>query len=413
MTRAAMLLPLLLLVALAARPADDVHDLNQKAKAALDAGRTADAVLYLESALELEPGEPVLTRNLGYAYFQRGRTHLDAFAWDAAAADYRRAIESVPDEPGYRLHLASLLLRLYRLDEAHDQLRSALELAPEDATAHQLLGDVLNLLDRLPEALEAYGRAKELGGEDLAAKAARAYQRTERQYAVEKDYRTDVTSTFVIRHPADQGYLELAALLDRARAEVCNLFDLFPRQKAIVVLYPPDEFRQVTGAHDWVGGLFDRKIRLPIGDPETDAPRIETAFRHEYTHLIVSELAPRCPVYLNEGLAQLAEYGRGTGIGRLVRYTDALGMARDDIPRIADLPESFLEVGDAEQVHVGYLLSHAFVDHVVAQHGMGAALRWARALQGRSPEEAYETAVGKPLEKEEALFRELVRTARG
>ena len=88
-------------------------------------------------------------------------------------------------------------------------------------------------------------------------------------------------------------------------------------------------------------------------------------------------------------------------------------MRREDVPVLSELPESFLEVDDPDEVHLGYLLSFAFVDHVVSQHGMGAALRWARALQGRSAEDAYRTAVGRPLEKEEALFRELVRTARG
>ena len=92
---------------------------------------------------------------------------------------------------------------------------------------------------------------------------------------------------------------------------------------------------------------------------------------------------------------------------------DRAGIPRDQLPTIADLPESFLEVGDANEVHLGYLLSFAFVDHVVTQHGMGAAIRWARALTGRSPAEAYEKAVGRSLESEETRFREMVRTARG
>ncbi len=391
----------------------DVNELNQKAKLALEQGQASDAVLYLESALKLEPGEAVLTRNLAYAYFMRGQGQFDAFSWDAAAADYDRAIQNDPENIGYRLHLASLSLRLYRLDTALEELKAAVGLDPADAMAHQLMGDTLNLLDRLPEALDAYRKAQTFAEGDFAAKAATALERTERQYAVEKDYRTDVTSTFVIRHPKETDFLELAELLDRARAEVCNTFDQFPRSKAIVVLYPPEAFRQVTGTHEWVGGLFDRKIRLPIADPDADRPRIEAAFRHEYTHLIVSELAPRCPVYLNEGLAQLAEYGRGEGMGRLVNGLESMGLERAELPRIADLPSSFLEVGDAQQVHVGYLLSFAFVDHVVSQHGMGAALRWARALASKPADEAFQHAVGRSLAQEEALFRELVRTARG
>jgi hypothetical protein len=391
----------------------DVTDLNQRAKQALEKGQAADAVLYLESAVNLKPDDAVLARNLGYAYFKRGQAHYDAFAWDAALGDYRRAIAKAPDVVGYRLHLASLALRLYRLDEALSASQAAVKAEPENALAYQLLGDTLNLLDKLPQAKVAYRKAQELGDVELAARAGKALARTERQHAVEKDYRTDVTSTFVIRHPGDTEFLELAGLLDRARAEVCNTFDEFPRNKAIVVLYPPEAFRAVTGAHDWVGGLFDRKIRLPVADPKLDGERIEASFRHEYTHLIMSELSPRCPVYLNEGLAQLAEYGRGEGIPRLVEYMERSGIARQDLPRIEDLPESFLEIGDSGQVHLGYLLSFAFVDHVVSQHGMGAAIRWVRALEGQSAAEAYQKVIGRTLQHEETLFRELVRTARG
>jgi tetratricopeptide (TPR) repeat protein len=413
MTKSHSLSVLLLAILFMGASAQDVADLNQRAKQALENGQAADAVLYLESAAALKPDDSVLARNLGYAYFKRGQAHYDAFAWEAALGDYRRAIVKVPDEVGYRLHLASLALRLYRLDEALSASRSAVKADPENALAHQLLGDTLNLLDELPQAQVAYRKAQELGDDELAARAAKALARTGRQYAVEKDYRTDVTSTFVIRHPGDTEFLELAELLDRARAEVCNTFDEFPRNKAIVVLYPPEAFRAVTGAHDWVGGLFDRKIRLPVADPKLDGERIEASFRHEYTHLIMSELSPRCPVYLNEGLAQLAEYGRGQGISRLVEYMEKSGIARQDLPRIEDLPESFLELGDSGQVHLGYLLSFAFVDHVVSQHGMGAAIRWVRALEGQSPAEAYQKAIGRTLQHEETLFRELVRTARG
>ena len=97
----------------------------------------------------------------------------------------------------------------------------------------------------------------------------------------------------------------------------------------------------------------------------------------------------------------MAEYGRGQGISRLVEYMEKSGIARQDLPRIEDLPESFLELGDSGQVHLGYLLSFAFVDHVVSQHGMGAAIRWVRALEGQSPAEAYQKAIGRTLQHEE------------
>jgi hypothetical protein len=244
-----------------------------------------------------------------------------------------------------------------------------------------------------------------------------AAERTAAQHAVERDYRTDRTPFFTIRGPADgDGPLfgvRLQGVLDIARSEVCNALNHFPRQKnTIVVLYPPDDFREVTGMHEWVGGLFDRKIRLPIADVERDQKQIEAAFRHEFTHLIVSELTPACPTFVNEGLAELMEVGRGEGIPRLVSFLDARPGGRDALPRIAELPDSFVEITDRDEVSVAYLLSYAFLDHVVSLHGIGKAMSWVRELGAHPLAEAYERAVGRTLAAEEQLFREQVRTAR-
>lgn len=407
-----MTLSLLLAAALALPAGDDANTLNEKARVALEEGRTADAVLLLESAARLLPGDETLGRNLAWAYYRRGQEHKQALRLDAAAADFGKAAAAAPDEPNYALHQADMLLRRYQLDAALEVLEAVLARHPALAKGHLLRGDALGLLDRLPEALEAYAAARDGDDPAVSAAARAALERTARQHAVEKDYRTDTTPSFVIRHPGDTDFLALASVLDRARIEVCNALDTFPRQRALVVLYPPEQFRQVTGTHDWVGGLFDRKIRLPIADPRQQGDRIETAFRHEYTHLVVSEMAPSCPAFLNEGLAQLMEFGRGQGTPMLAAYLHERRLSREALPAIADLPASFLATADAGEVHLQYLLSYAFVDHVSQHHGLAAVLRWVAAVADQPLAPAYESVTGRPLEKEEELFRELLRTFR-
>jgi len=290
-----------------------------------------------------------------------------------------------------------------------------LRLHEDKADAWLLLGDGLNLQDRLPEALEAYTQAKTRGEGDVKSAAESGYLRTSRQHAVEADYLTDTTDSFVIRHPHDpsrpQWANQLGGILERARAEVCNALGHFPRQRTTVVLYPPEEFREATASHEWVGGLFDRKIRLPIGDLESERERIEEAFRHEFAHLIVSQLAPQCPSLANEGLAQVVEHGRGQGMGRLVAYLDGRRTGRDALPQLITLPDSFITLSDRDQVSMAYLVSFAFVDHVMTMHGSGAVLRWIEGMSTLDMETAYKAATQRSLSDEEKLFRELVRTA--
>jgi len=399
----------------AAPAADEVNDLNERARAALEAGKAAEAVLLLQKACKLEPDEPVLKRNLAWAYFQRGQQQLKNFQYDEAADDYRQASQLHPEEIGYRAHLGQLLLRQYRLAEAEKVLRAAVEQSKQAADAWLLLGDVLSLQDRLTDAIDAYDRAGKTDDASVASDARTAAERVRRQYEVEKDYRTDNTTYFTIRGPAqNQGPLfgvQLAGVLERARSEVCNALQYFPKQKTIVVLYPPDAFRSVTATHDWVGGLFDRKIRLPIADVQRDQEQIESSFRHEFTHLIVSEITPNCPTFVNEGLAQLEEYGRGQGLPKLIAYLDRKG-GRDALPRIAELPASFVDIADPDKAGAAYLLSYAFVDHVASLHGTGAVMRWIQGLANEPLDKAFEDATGRSLQAEESLFRDQVRTAR-
>jgi len=386
--------------------------LNDQAATALSEGRSAEAVLLLESAHGLAPDDLVLTKNLAFAHYRVAEGLVAAHDMEAAGAAFRRAWALDGSQSAYGLHGASLSLRAFSLDAALAQLDEVLASHPESGSGQLMRGDVLNLLDRLDEALVAYDLAALHGDATVAAAAATGRSRSERQLAVERDYVSEETEYFVVRHPPASDHLQLVGVLERARVEVCHALGDFPSHKALVVLYPPDAFRAVTGTHDWVGGLFDRKIRLPIADLATSAAQVESAFRHEFTHLMVSEWNPRCPTFVNEGLAQVMEYGRGQGLDRLVSYLDSRGLTRESLPALDELPDSFMSMADREAVSLGYLLSFAFVDHVVGHHGMGALVRWIVALEHAPLGAAYHGATGRTLEHEEELFRELVRTAR-
>ncbi len=394
---------------------DEIQDLNERARAALDAGRPAEAVMLLESAHQLDPSEAVIRGNLAYAYYKRALIMVEQRHDDQALADLGRASELDPEEAGYGVHRAQLLLRRYRLTEAETDLRAVLARHATRADAQLLLGDVLNLQDRLPEALAAYTLAEVNGEGEVKRVADEAHRRTSRQYAVEQDYLTDTTDAFVIRHPRDadgtQWGTRLGGILERARAEVCNALGYYPRERTTVVLYPPESFQQATAAHEWVGGLFDRKIRLPIGDLDREQERIEEAFRHEFAHLIVSQLAPQCPSLANEGLAQVVEHGRGQGMARLVAYLETRPTGRAALPQLVTLPDSFITLTDRDQVSMAYLVSFAFVDHVMSMHGSGAVLRWIEDMATAEMEPAYKAATNRSLSDEEKLFREMVLTA--
>ena len=60
------------------------------------------------------------------------------------------------------------------------------------------------------------------------------------------------------------------------------------KMKVAVVIYPGRTFRAVTGAHGWVAGLYDGKIRVPAAGLR-DAPpsAVRAVLTHEYAHALI------------------------------------------------------------------------------------------------------------------------------
>src|SRR4029450_8653340 len=83
----------------------------------------------------------------------------------------------------------------------------------------------------------------------------------------------------------------------------------YPRDAVPLILYSKEQFRDVTQSPGWAGGLFDGRIRVPVGG-KIDERELDRVLSHELTHSIVYGLAPRgVPQWLNEGLAVLFEGG--------------------------------------------------------------------------------------------------------
>lgn len=99
---------------------------------------------------------------------------------------------------------------------------------------------------------------------------------------------------------------EIMAYLKTAYETIGSDFDYYPRHKIVVLLYSPEDFRRVREVPDFVAGLYDGKIRIPVSSaPRDDTAELERIIRHEYTHALVFDITKgKCPLFLNEGLAE-------------------------------------------------------------------------------------------------------------
>lgn len=114
--------------------------------------RPADAIVWIERALEYDPWNAEI-------FYQRGNARMALADFAAAAADYTQALNAKPDFADAAFNGGLALQRLRRFDEALDRYDRVLTLKPGDAEALNNRGNVLQELQRNDEALAAYEQA--------------------------------------------------------------------------------------------------------------------------------------------------------------------------------------------------------------------------------------------------------------
>lgn len=173
-------------------------------------------------------------------------------------------------------------------------------------------------------------------------------------------------------------------ILEEAYRTIGSDFNYYPPSSITVILYNEKGFFDVTRAPGWAGGLYDGKIRIPIKGIEGQDVLLKRILFHEFTHALVVSISPRCPVWLNEGLAEYFSEDEelltlGRQIGQLI-------------------PLKFLEKGfpaDPRAVAVAYLESYTAVSDLIEKYGLFRVKECLDALnKGDSLSDAFRTIFG-------------------
>jgi Flp pilus assembly protein TadD len=117
-------------------PLESAERYAQRGLAHLNQGQSADAVLALRRAIELDPKNAILHNNLGAALDKEGKK-------DEALASFQAAVRLKPDYADALHNLGNHLRRMGRLPEAEEEYRKALKLTPDSADLCNHLGIAL------------------------------------------------------------------------------------------------------------------------------------------------------------------------------------------------------------------------------------------------------------------------------
>ncbi len=122
----------------------------------------------------------------------------------------------------------------------------------------------------------------------------------------------------------------------------------------------------MTDAPGWSAGVYDGKIRIPVGGIEQETPGLRKILYHEYTHAVVRAITPRCPSWLNEGLAQ---YFEGRDIDSRQRAALKRITQEGKLPPLSKMEGSFTGLG-ADQAAFTYLVSLSAVRYMIDSFGL-------------------------------------------
>jgi len=286
--------------------AESFGELVKRGYGLLQGQRYEEAAVDFAAALELQPASQPVLKGYARANAALGLVRLRAGQLKQAREFLERAAESDQQSADYHLLLARTLLQIGDVRAGRTEIDRALEIAPASAAARELSGNVYDRAGQLNLAVGEWEAAAKAGGSHaLAAKI----ERGRREMAAEEGMQRESSRYFLILYEPEvprelvRGFF---AALDQAFDVLHDRLGEYPRDEITVILYARSAFSNVTQAADWVGGLYDGKIRVPVGGLKTveEATGLHGILVHEMTHAFLFRMAPAgLPLWFNEGLA--------------------------------------------------------------------------------------------------------------
>ena len=370
----------------------------------------------LKQQIRSNPGDKNLRNQLAIAHNNYAMALGNERKWEEATSQMEEALRLDRQNARFKGNLSLVHLnhayqlyqepsrthsyQSYRHLKAKELVEKALRLNSKLAPAYVLLGDIEYDNQQLPKAELAWQKAQKL--DPRMNGLASRLDRVGRESKVESDMNSVADLHFTLRYDdsvkRSTGF-DIRRVLQEARLDVGRDFQYRPKHKIVVLLYSKAQFRRVReGAPEWLAGMFDGKIRVPMPESERDLGSVKGTVIHEYTHAVVHELSRgRVPHWFNEGLAEYQE-------AKFAKPSKAASSLKQALDADEVLPwnqiESLFSGRSIDQVRLGYDQSYSVVAYLAQRYGFWHMPRLLKQKsQGVSFEEALEKEFKSPAER--------------
>lgn len=390
--------------------AQTAMELNDLGVVAFEAKRYDEALDQFGKALELEPENPAVRKNLCAVHQAMANDLLEQGKIPEALERVGLGLAVDPDNASALAQSGAYHLKQGNLAEAMTALERAVALDAANVEARFLFGETLYQQNKLAEAKVQWDEVMKLdpAWPGLQAKL----DKLARESIVEQDFTEYTAGHFQLNYvkalsePTREAVFKI---LEAAYESVgAKLGGTFPGTAVQVILYDGEQFAEATQTSAHVGALFDGKIRAPITGKNgrfVQPQVLATRLTHEYVHAIIAQIGGgKVPWWLNEGLAEVLSREMDITRQRMLRRA----YIGERTSSLADLETSQLDQLEPEALSLAYAQAHATAQELWRAGGTEKMTKALKAMNdGATAEEAIREAFG----MDYATLQEKVKSA--
>lgn len=338
--------------------------------------------------------------------------------YEQALSHYENALFKRPEDIDLhgRMGLAAMQQMLY--ENAITHFEKVLAGKPETFFVLYALGRCHFELKHLDEAIEFWEKALKLAKDDREKKAIEeALNQARELLASTSDATREEDQRFVI-HFAGNSQKDLGditfEMLEEIFFQVTDSLNFKPEVKINIIFFLTEEYYKVS--REWSAGSAQGiQIMVPLKSGYKSPDYVKGLLAHEFTHTIIHlKTSNRCPLWLNEGLAQYQEFNAAYGSPETLRpdYENILQKDFIDKRNFVELNQVPSLIGGSShyQIARGYLASYLAVRCMAEFYGEQSFDSLLSSLgRGKSLDEAMNEATGKSMGDFQAEYEEWLR----
>ena len=327
----------------------------------------------------------------GTADFIAGKFELEHGNIAQSRLYFENALRFQPSSSTILTYYAAALIRTGNAGQALPYAQRAVQASPTSPDAYAMLGFAQFASDHTKDAISSWKRSLELRPDPAVQKL---MEKAQREQNAETDFAENESSHFVLHYEGEQTSTalrgQILSVLESDYEDLVRDLGTPPRDNILVTLYTQTAFFDVTHAPNWAGAIYDGKLRIPISGLTSVTPELGRVLKHELSHAFITKLSGgRCPIWLNEGIAQFLEPRNLGSNGHLLAV---LFKNQEHIPLNA-LEGSFTHFSGTKAA-IAYAESLAAVSYISDSYGLSDVQRILdRLSQGNSTEAALRATI--------------------